>query len=284
MLWSMSPILSSVASTSYVDNWKAAREAKERQRRDPYGFLSYAGFHKLGTAPASFEGIPGRWSIGADGPQVQLSEGEKLLVEGQVVTGSHQFAPVAEREFRRAACAGEVILELSKRGGQDLLRPIDPAFGRLLIDAYDHTPAYDLDARWIVEGQFLPYGCVRPTPIDATIGDIVHTHLAVGEVVFTLDGAEQRLLVIARDGQHAGVAGPGTVLFKDGTSGLTTDPKGRSLQVAFPAGAGPLTLDFNYIQNLQRPYTAFAPCPLTPAQNTVTVAIEAGEQLPVFNR
>jgi uncharacterized protein (DUF1684 family) len=284
MLWSMSPTLTSLASASYVDNWKAAREAKEQQRRDPYGFLSYAGFHKLGPAPASFEGIPGCWSTSADGPRVQLCESEKLLVEGQVVTGSHQFAAVAEREFRRAAHAGEVILELSKRGGQDLLRPIDPAFGRLLIDAYDHTPAYDPDLRWVVEGQFLPYGCVRPTSIDATIGDIVHTHLAVGEVVFTLDGAEQHLLVITRDGQQAGVAGRGTVLFKDGTNGLTTDPKGRSLQVAFPAAAGLLTLDFNYTQNLQRPYTAFAPCPLPPAENTVTVAVEAGEQLPVFNR
>src|SRR5271163_685553 len=113
MLWPMSPTLTSVASTSYVDNWKAAREAKEQQRRNPYGFLSYAGFHKLATAPASFEGIPGRWSTDADGPQVQLSQGEKLLVEGQVVTGSHQFASVAEREFRRAAYVGEVILELS---------------------------------------------------------------------------------------------------------------------------------------------------------------------------
>jgi uncharacterized protein len=280
----MSPTLASVASVSYVDNWTAARQAKEQQRRDPYGFLSYAGFHKLGPAAASFEGIPGRWSTGADGPRVQLAESEKLLIEGQVVTGSHQFAPVTEREFRRAAYAGEVILELSKRGGQDLLRPIDPAFGRQLIDAYDRTPAYAPDPRWIVEGQFLPFGSVRPTAIDATIGDIVHTHLAVGEVAFTLDGAEQRLLVIARDGQQAGVAGPGTVLFKDGTNGLTTDPKGRSLQVAFPAEAGPLTLDFNYTQNLQRPYTEFAPCPLTPAQNTVTVAIKAGEQLPVFNR
>jgi len=284
MLRSMSPTLTSVASASYIDNWKDAREAKEQQRRDPYGFLSYAGFHKLGPAPASFDGLPGRWSTGADGPQVQLSETEELLVEGQVVTGSHQFAPVAEREFRRAAYAGEVILELSKRGGQDLLRPIDPAFGRLLIDAYDHTPAYDPDPRWIVEGQFLPFGSVRPTPINATIGDIVHTHLAVGEVVFTLDRVEQRLLVITRDGQRAGLAGPGTVLFKDRTNGLTTDPQGRSLQVAFPAEAGPLTLDFNYTQNLQRPYTQFAPCPLTPGQNIVTVAIEAGEQLPVFNR
>jgi uncharacterized protein len=279
---SLTPV--AVDSAAYADNWQAAREAKERQRRDPYGFLSYAGFHKLATAPASFDGIPGRWSTGAGGPQVRLSQSEELLVDGQVVTGSHQFAPVAEREFRRAAYAGEVILELSKRGGQDLLRPIDPAFGRLLIDAYDHTPAYDPGPQWIVEGQFVPYDCVRPTPVGATIGDIIHTQFAVGEVVFTLGGAEQRLLVIARDGQQAGVAGTGTILFKDGTSGLTTDPKGRSLPVAFPAEAGPLTLDFNYTQNLQRPYTAFAPCPLPPAQNTVTVAVEAGEQLPVFNR
>jgi uncharacterized protein (DUF1684 family) len=63
---------------------------------------------------------------------------------------------------------------------------------------------------------------------------------------------QRRLLVIARDGQQAGVAGTGTVLFTDATSGLTTDPQGRSLPVAFPAGAGPLTLDFNYTQNLQR--------------------------------
>ena len=246
--------------------------------------MSYAGFHKLTPAPASFDGIPGRWSTGPGGPQVQLSAGEELLVDGQVVTGTHQFAPVAERELRRAASAGEVIFELSKRGGQDLLRPIDPAFGRRLIDGYDHTPAYDLDPRWIVQGQFVPFDSVRPMPIGATIGGIVHTHLAVGEVVFTLDGTEQRLLVIARDGQQAGVAGQGTVLFTDGTSGLTTDPQGRTLPVAFPAGAGPLTLDFNYAQNLQRPYTAFAPCPLPPAQNTLTAAIEAGEQLPVFNR
>jgi uncharacterized protein len=280
----MTSTLTSVESASYVDSLKAAREAKEQQRRNPSGFLAYAGFYKLTAAPASFEGIPGRWSTGAGGPLVQVSGGEELIVDGRAVTGSHQFSPVAEREFRRAALAGEVILELSKRGGQDLLRPIDPAFGRQRIDAYDRTPAYEPDPRWIVEARFVPFESVRPTPFDATIGDIVHTHLAVGEVEFTLDGVRQRLLVMARDGQQAGVAGTGTLLFKDGTNGLTTDPQGRSLPVAFPAEAGPVTLDFNYTQNLQRPYTAFAPCPLPPAQNTVTAAIEAGEQLPVFSR
>ncbi|WP_338180908.1 DUF1684 domain-containing protein [Jatrophihabitans sp.] len=279
----MSQALTSPDLVAYVDGWNAARESREQQRRDPYGYLSYAGFHTLGTSPARFAGIPGRWSIRADGPVVELADGEELIVAGELVTGSHGFGPVREREFRRAAQHGDVILELSTRGGQSLLRPIDPAFGRGLRGGYDHTPAYEPDPRWIVEGQFRPFESLRPTPFDATVGDIVHTHLVVGEVVFTIAGTEQRLLVMVRDDQQAGVAGTGTVLFTDGTSGLTTDRHGRSLQLDFPAQAGAVTLDFNFARNLQRPYTSFAPCPLPPAQNTVTAAVEAGEQLPVFN-
>ncbi len=278
----MSQTLSAEETVTYIDGWRAAREAKEQQRRDPDGYLSYAGFHKLGTTPTTLAGIPGRWSTGPDGPTVELADGESLVVDGQVVTGTHRFAPVKERELRRAARVGDVVIELSKRGGQDLLRPIDPAFGRRLIDAYDHTPAYEPDPRWIVEGEFVPFESIRPTPVDATIGEIVHIHPAVGEVVVTLDGVEQRLLIIARDDQQARTAGTGLILFADATNGLTTDPKGRSLQVEFPAEAGAMTLDFNLACNLQRPYTKFAPCPLPPAQNALPVAIEAGEQLPVF--
>jgi uncharacterized protein (DUF1684 family) len=278
----MSQTLTAPDLVAYIDGWNAAREAREQQRRSPYGYLSYAGFHKLATSPASFDGIPGRWTTGPDGPGVELADGEELAVDGQVVTGSYRFAPVQEREFRKAAQIGDVILELSKRGGQDLLRPIDPAFGRRRSNAYDHTPAYEPDSRWIVEGQFSPFESVRPTPLDATLGDIVHIHPAIGEVAFTIEGAEQRLLIIVPDDQQAGAAGTGNLLFTDATSGFTTDPLGRSLQVEFPAEAGAVTLDFNLTRNLQRPYTKFAPCPLPPPQNTVTVAIEAGDQLPVF--
>jgi uncharacterized protein len=267
---------------AYVDSWNADREAREQQRREPYSYLSYAGFHKLGTTAASFDGIPGRWTTGPQGPEVKLADGEELVVDAQIITRSHRFSPLQEREFRKAAQVGDVILELSKRGGQDLLRPIDPAFGRRRGDDYDHTPAYEPDSRWIVEGQFFPFESVRPTRLDATVGDIVHIHPAIGEVVFTIDSAEQRLLMIARDDQQAGAAGTGIVLFTDETSGFTTDPQGRSLQVEFPAEGGAVRLDFNFTRNLQRPYTKFAPCPLPPAQNTMTVAIEAGDQLPVF--
>ena len=280
----MSTTVTSNDLSAYLRSWNAAREERERQRRDPYGYVSYAGFHKLTEVAVSVDGIPGRWSTGPDGPVVQLAAGEELSVDGRAVTGTHRFTVLREREFRRAAQVGDVVVELSKRGGQDLLRPIDPSFGQRIIDTYDHTPVYEPDPRWIVEGRFLPFQAVRPTPIEATIGDIVHLHSAVGEVVFAIGGAQQRLLVTAGDAQQTGQPGTGSILFTDKTSGVTTDPLGRSLQFEFPAEAGPVSLDFNFTRNLQRPYTAFAPCPLPPAQNTVTIAVEAGEQLPVFTR
>jgi uncharacterized protein (DUF1684 family) len=278
----MSPTLTAPDLVAYLEGWNAARETREEQRRSPYSYLSYAGFHKLGASPASFDGIPGRWTTGPDGPAVELAYGEELVVDGQLITGSHRFSPVRERELRKAAQFGDVIIELSKRGGQDLLRPLDPAYGRRLLDGYDHTPAFEPDPRWVFEGQFLPFESIRPTPLDATIGGLVHIHPAIGEVVFTLEGIEQRLLIIVPDGQPAGEAGTGIVLFADATNAVTTDPLGRSLYVDYPAQAGPVTLDFNFARNLQRPYTKFAPCPLSPPQNTLPVAIEAGDQLPVF--
>jgi uncharacterized protein (DUF1684 family) len=175
-----------------------------------------------------------------------------------------------------------VILELSLRGGQDLLRTLDPAFGQLQIERYDHTPAYYPDEKWIVEGEFIPFEQLRPTEVRATIGEIVHVHPAIGEVVFTLTGAEQRLLLLARDSAQARQPGTAFATFTDGTSGVTTDPHGRSIEVNHQGVRGPVTVDFNFARNIQRPYTSFAPCPLTPTGNHLDVAVEAGEQLPVF--
>ena len=41
-----------------------------------------------------------------------------------------------------------------------------------------------------------------------------------------------------------------------------------------------MVLDFNRAVNLPCAYTDLATCPLPPAENRLTVAIEAGEQIP----
>ena len=70
------------------------------------------------------------------------------------------------------------------------------------------------------------------------------------------------------------------VAFEYATSGETTYAANRSLTVGAPDADGRVTLDFNRAVNLPCAYTDFATCPLPPAENRLTVAIEAGEQNP----
>lgn len=266
----------------YLKLWNEARETREQQRRDPSSYISYSSFQKLLAEPQRFDAIPGSWRLTPAGSEVVLGGGESLEINGQTVTGTHCFAPVKERELRRVAKNGAVILELSRRGGQDLLRTLDPAFGGRLIARYDHTPAYPPALKWIVPGEFIPFEELRPTEVRATIGDIIHVHPGVGEVFFQLGGTGQRLLLLGRDTAHARQPGTAFATFTDATSGSATDPLGRSIEVEHLGIRGPVTVDFNFARNIQRPYTRFAPCPLPPPGNRLDVPIEAGEQLPVF--
>ena len=90
-----------------------------------------------------------------------------------------------------------------------------------------------------------------------------------------MDG--QNLRLIAFNGYKPGSLG---VLFTDATSGVTTYPANRSLEVAAPAADGTVILDFNHAVNLPCAYTEFATCPLPPAGNHLPVAVEAGRSCP----
>ena len=102
-----------------------------------------------------------------------------------------------------------------------------------------------------------------------------HVYATPGEIEFAVDG--QTLALIAFNGYKPGSL---HILFTDATSGVTTYPANRALQVAAPAADGTVTLDFNRAVNLPCAYTEFATCPLPPAGNRLPVAVEAGEKLP----
>ena len=91
-------------------------------------------------------------------------------------------------------------------------------------------------------------------------------------VVFRLQGETCRLLVVK-------LADTYSILFRDATSGKTTYGGGRYLEIA-PANLTDTQaiLDFNTAYN---PYCAYSPgysCPLPPAENTLPVAVQAGEK------
>ena len=71
--------------------------------------------------------------------------------------------------------------------------------------------------------------------------------------------------------------GPG-IVFRDDTSRETTYPAGRFMYATPVDSAGNTILDFNRAFNPPCAFTAFATCPLPPAENVVKVAIAAGEK------
>jgi hypothetical protein len=165
------------------------------------------------------------------------------------------------------------VYEVARRGGNDILRPRHPDNG--LRTGFRGTPAYAPDPRWAIRGHYRSFD----TPRDSTVGSVVeglqHVYTAPGVVEFEVDG--QPLALTAFNGHAAGSL---HILFTDATSGVTTYPANRSLQVAPPDADGTVVLDFNRATNLPCAYTEFATCPLHPAENRLPVPVEVGERIP----
>jgi uncharacterized protein len=165
---------------------------------------------------------------------------------------------------------GNVSWTVIERNGRLLLRARDansPA-----IAAFAGRRWYPVDEAYRIEGRFVAYDQPRTIPIANILGDS-SDELCPGAVIFTLGGAEHRL---------DATEGPGGSLmlhFRDATNGTTTYSGGRSLLVPAPEGEIAI-VDFNRAANLPCAFTPFATCPVPLPQNRLSIAIQAGEQLP----
>ena len=90
--------------------------------------------------------------------------------------------------------------------------------------------------------------------------------------VFELNGRACRLLITKTDGHYS-------IVFRDATSGKATYGGGRYLDLeANQLTGNRATLDFNAAYNPYCAYNTSYACPLPPAENTLPVAVEAGEK------
>lgn len=130
---------------------------------------------------------------------------------------------------------------------------------------YDYTP--DLDLTVTVQ----PFATQNTLPIQTTTGDVRH-YKRYGEFTFTVEGQEARLTIYATP--H-GFFLP----FVDSGAGTETYPAGRYLEPEF-VGGDRFHVDFNQAYNPFCAYSEDFSCPITPAENRLTVAIRAGEKIP----
>lgn len=260
---------------AFAREWEEWHRDHEARRADPHGFLAVTAIHWLDETPQHFDDVPGTWSTDATaGPVVDLAPGESLeAADGTRLEGRHAFGPIAERGGV-VVRAGELAIEVARRGGRDIVRPRDP--GHPYLARFTGTPTYLPNPRWIARGRLIPAATPREVTVGSAAEGLQHVYEVPGEVEFELRGETFRLTAF---NGHA----PGTlqVLFTDATSGLTTYAANRSLEIEAPDADGSVVLDFNRAVNLPCAYTDHATCPLPPAGNRLPVGIEAGEKTPV---
>lgn len=247
------------SETTFEAEWNEWHRERERYYGDPLGWVSLTGLYWLTDEFDTVADLPGRWR----------ADGAAVYVEG--IAGTERLEP-AEGAPGLLVADGDRRIEVIRRTGSVALRVHDPKSSHLL--SYRGIPAYPPNESWRVTATFTPY----PEQIRVTTGAVVegleHHHAAVGVLDFELAGTAHQLVAFA--GRDGGLQ----VLFTDATSGVTTYPAARSLAVAAPDDDGAVTLDFNRAANLPCSFTDYATCPVAPAENRLTVAVEAGEKKP----
>lgn len=255
---------------AFGERWQEWHRQHERRRARPHGFLAVTSLNFLTAAPERFPDAPGVWSSDDDGVLVVLAEGERLVLDGVAVEGSHRFGVI--RDSVNVGW-GEAVIEVARRGGFHLVRPRHP--DHPLRINYRGTPTYPPDPRWAVPGRYVAFDTSVRTRVGTAVAGLHDVYEATGLVEFTVDGQPLALAVFRGD-----EPGSLSAIFTDLTSGITTYRANRTLDIGAPAADGSVVLDFNRAVNPPCAYTPYATCSLPPPQNRLPVAIEAGEKAP----
>jgi uncharacterized protein len=124
---------------------------------------------------------------------------------------------------------------------------------------------------WVVPAKLIQYKTAQTIKIPTVYGT-TREDKSAGWLEFKINGKLQRLQAV-----DYGKETLMYVMFSDKTSGDNTYGAGRYIEVEWPDKNGNTFIDFNRAYNPACAYTNYATCPLTPRQNRLKIAINAGE-------
>ncbi len=252
-------------------DWQRWHDEREETLREPHGWLSLTALEWLDPTPQVIADLPGTWRAPGDGTvEITASAADGVEVDGEPVDGTRVVTPV-DGAPGILVTVGERVVELARRTDSYALRVRDPQAPTRA--AFRGVPHFPVDARWVRTGRFERYDEPRRITVGAVVDGLQHFPTAIGTVTFDLDGREQRLVALAGKGDGL------TLHFRDATNGTSTYGGGRILRTADPDEDGAVVVDLNRTVNLPCALTAYATCPLPPADNALDVAVEAGEQV-----
>ena len=201
-----------------------------------------------------------------DKVSVRVDPGAKVTVDGKPVTRL-DLASDAEEE-PTVLEMGSVSFYVIQRGDKVGVRVKDKESAAL--KAFHGLDTYPIEPAWRVEARFEPYDPPKTIGIPNILGQVTDSP-APGAVVFDWQGKTYRLDALGDPTKGL------SLIFADQTNGKETYGAGRFLETG-PVKDGKVVVDFNLAYNPPCAFTAFATCPLPPAQNRLALRVEAGEK------
>ncbi len=288
------------ASTTAVDDaavrghaaWRAARE---RELREPHGWLSPTALLWPTAKAQRLPGVPGEWWVAegilhtrpAPGDTAALV-GEHIEPDGPTAVGVGEgrsriigtFLPEGRAGSAGADDAREVAVEVVVRTGRYGVRLRDPQAATRT--EFTGVPAFDYDPSWVLDAPVRWYDEPEPVTVGSAQPGLVHHVEVFGEVDLVHGGRSATLAL-------TGTLTSPTVVFSDEADGVapwrallvtTPDGAGDHADEAAPATSDTLRLDLNRAVNLPHAFTDFGTSAAPLAGNHLPFAVTAGEKAP----
>jgi len=239
--------------------WLSWIDSRNKNFSNPSGFLSITNMVWLTSEPQQIAGISGSW----------FAKDFTVFVEDSL-TGDHSWTvePRGEMTFDYDG----IKVEVASRNGQMVVRPRDPNTD--ILKSFTGVITFDYNPEFAVSATLIPNEAPKEVVVGSVVEGMTHAYVSPGALDFTIDGQSFRLTAFEKVGSK-----DLTVYYKDATSGKITYGTGRSVNASYQED-GTYILDFNFSGNFPCSYTDFATCPISPVENRLPIAIEAGEKKP----
>jgi uncharacterized protein (DUF1684 family) len=235
------------------------------------------GENRFGSDPEGKVVLPEGKSPKMAGVLVRKGDKVSVRVEPGVklTSGGEPLAPGTARDLVSDAAGEPTVLEMGtvsffiiQRGDMVGVRVKDKKSAALA--AFHGLDTYPIQPAWRVEARFEPYDPPKTIRIPNILGQVTDSP-APGAVVFDWQGKTYSLDALGDPKEGL------SLIFADQTNGKDTYGAGRFLETG-PVKDGKVVVDFNLAYNPPCAFTAFATCPLPPAQNRLALRVEAGEK------
>jgi uncharacterized protein (DUF1684 family) len=246
-------------------------------------FLEREGEYRVGSQPDADVLLP-EGSVAEFGALIRRGERVYFQASPKVSVGilrAGQTAPEAvggeleltsdQRGPADRLVLDTLTLEIMRRGDSFAARVRDTqSQARRHFSGIDY---FSIRPEWRVSARLLPYTPERRIELLYETGS-TEAYDSPGAAVFTRDGVEYRLdPVFEQDRSRL------YILFGDLSNRDSSYGAGRFLYAPLPHD-GQVVLDFNQAFSPPCAFTPFATCPIVPAQNRLSLRVEAGEKRP----